>query len=146
MATSLRVTRSRSRPAEYVDALAELATRFQVAKAVLDDAEESHRQVQAEILSLMAAHGVKTSTVKLADARYRLTAVQGERLDVDEPGLRKALSAPVYDKLCALKLDRTKLELAIADGRIDPIVVASHTHHRQNRPYVKLSVVQGSEQ
>ena len=146
MATSLRVTRSRSKPADYAEVLAALTERLKDSKIVLDEAEEANRQIQAEIMSLMAAHGVKTGTVALDDARYRVTTVQNERLNIDEPGLRKALSAPVFDKLCLLKLDRTKLELAIAEGRIDPIVVASHTSHQQNRPYVKLSLIAGSEQ
>ena len=91
-------------------------------------AEESrHREIQAEILTLMAAHGVKTGTVTMDDARYRLTSVQGERLSIDEPGLRKALSAPVFDRLCNLRLDRTKLELSIAEGGVDPVTGRQRT-------------------
>lgn len=145
MAASLRITKSGGAPTTYKDTLAKMTDALKQAKQAVEMAEEWHREAQDQILSLMAAHGTATGTVELDDAKYKVTSVTGERLSIDEPGLRKALSAPVFDKLCQLKLDRTKLELALAEGRIDPLVVAQHTSHLQNRPHVRLTLVQGSE-
>lgn len=142
----LRIARSRARPAEYAEPLKEAVGRLRAAQEHLDEVEEIYRQNQAEVLTIMSQHGIKTSVVVMEDAKFRVTSVQGERLDIDETGLRKALTAPIFDKLCDLKLNRTKLEVAIAEGRVDPVVVATHTSKHLNKPYPKLTVLAGSEQ
>jgi hypothetical protein len=144
--TALRVTRSGAPPGNYAAKITALAQGLKNAKEALEAAQEAVTVLQNEMLTAMSAQGLASTTVALGDARYKVTMVAGERLEIDEGGLRKDLSAPVFDKLCNLKIDRTKLELAIAEGRVDPVVVASHTTHRHNRPFVKLTVVAGSEQ
>lgn len=145
MPQTLRIARSRARPAEYADALAEATARLRDRKKELDEATERHTKAQQEVLTILASAGIKSSTVGIGDVRFKVTSVQTETLTINEPGLRKALTAPVFDKLCNLKLDRTKLEIAIADGRVDPVVVASHTTKTLRKPFVKISLVQGVE-
>lgn len=139
---ALKVVRSNIDP---VTEMKRAVTNLRIAKEVAEQAQEALEEAQYLVLTLMTQRGVKTSVVAMEDARYRLTAVYGERLEVNEPSLRKALTAPVFDKLCDLKLNRTKLELAIAEGRVDPVVVAGHTTHRSNKPFVRLTEIKGSE-
>jgi hypothetical protein len=70
-----------------------------------------------------------------------MTMTQSERLEVNEPGLRKAMGAPQFDRLCDLKLNRQKLEVAIAEGRVDPMVVSAHTTRKANSPYIRMSAL-----
>jgi len=138
MAT-LRIARASPRPHDRAE-LARLADQVRVCKAAQVAAEAATREAQAELVTAMSARGYKTMTTDLDDGiRYKVTVVQAERLDVNEAGLRKALGAGVYDKLCDLKLNRQKLEVAVAEGRVDPVVVATHASKRLLTPYVKLS-------
>lgn len=146
MPAQLRIARSKLRPAQYADALVEAVRLLKLAKDMVSAAEEIRTERENEVLSILASAGVKTSTVPLEGMRYRVALVQSERMGFNEPSLRKALSAPVYDKLCDLKLNRNKLEEAIADGRVDPVVVAINTVVTKNKPFVKLTPIQGSEQ
>jgi hypothetical protein len=139
---ALKVVRSKIDPAVE---MARATMELRVAREVAERAQEALEEAQFAVLTLMTRAGVKSSTVVMEDGRFRLTAVYGERLEVNEPSLRKALTAPVFDRLCELKLNRSKLEMAIAEGRVDPVVVASHTFHRPNKPYVKLTEIKGSE-
>jgi hypothetical protein len=143
---TMRIVRSRARPAEYVDSLKEAVENLRALREHLDTVEQNYHQAQTEVLTILAEAGVKSSTVTLQDGRYRVTHVANERIEVDETGLRKAISAPVFDKLCDLKLNRTKLEIAIAEGRVDPVVVASNSKRTTSKAYPKLSLVAGTEQ
>jgi hypothetical protein len=137
---TLRIARSRARPAEYADALAEATDALQQARDARDYAEEAFRSAQNNVLTIMASAGITSSAVTVGDQRIRVTAVRGERLEINEEGLRKAVTAPVFDKLCDLKLNRNKLETAIAEGRVDPVLVASFVTHKESTPYVRLTV------
>jgi nitrogen regulatory protein PII len=143
MPATLRIARSRARPAEYVDSLREATRVLRDRKAELAAAQERVEQAGKEVMTILAASGIKSSVVTVDETRYKVTTVQGERLEVNEPGLRKAITAAVFDKLCDLKLNRTKLEVAVAEGRVDPVVVATHTTKKLNKPFIKLSAVGG---
>lgn len=145
MPAHLRIARSKSRSAEYADALAEAVALLQQMREVRDTAQSNYEQAQNGVLTLMGAHRIKSSTVALSDARFKVSVVQSETMEFNETSLRKALSAPVYDKLCDLKLNRLKLEEAVADGRVDPVVVATYTTVTPRKPWVKVSTIKGSE-
>jgi len=145
-AAHLRIARSTSRAAEYRDLLATAVDQLEQMRQARDFAQTDFEDAQANVLALMSAHKIKTSTVMRDDARLKVTVVESETMDFNERSLRKALSAPVYDKLCDLKLNRQKLEEAIADGRVDPVVVASNTTVTKRKPYVRVTPIKGSEQ
>ena len=144
MPAHLRI--ARTRPAQYADALAEAVARLKHAKEAALAAEEIRLERENEVLTIMAGAGIKTSTVAADDERVRVSVVQNQRLEFNEQSLRKALTAPVFDKLCDLKLNRLKLEEAVADGRVDPVTVATYSTVKPSKVYVKLTQIQGSEQ
>jgi hypothetical protein len=127
-AGGLRIARSRAGPEDHRDQLAVLTATALLQKTEMEAAQDAYQSTSAELMSLMSAVGAKTASPRLPDgSRVRVTMVASERIAIDEHGLRKALSAPVYDKLCDLVLNRKKLEVAIADGVVDPVLVSQHS-------------------
>ena len=141
---SLRIARSNQAASAYRTDFAELADQVREAKIALEVAEAHYRQANDELAALMSAKGSKTGAALLGDGvKYRITFVQAERLEINESGLRKAIGAVVFDKLCDLKLNRSKLELAVAEGRVDPAVVGLHSQRKLNRPSFRFSELTG---
>lgn len=65
-----------------------------------------------------------------------LTYVQQHQTDIDEPGLRKALTAKVFDRYTVRKLDRKRMEQAMDTGEVDPITVSRFVTQRPKKPYL----------
>lgn len=59
---------------------------------------------------------------------------------VDEKGLRKALSARIFDRYTVRKLDRKALEAAMSDGVVDPRVVAKYVEQVPGKSYLTYTV------
>lgn len=92
--------------------------------ALLEQMEEKHQK------SYKWNKGGLTRTV---------TYVKGERSVIDEKGLRKALTAKVYDKFTEKKLIRRKLEEAMNNGEVDPMVVAQHVTTTPTAGYLRYT-------
>jgi hypothetical protein len=75
-------------------------------------------------LDFMEDHQRKTIAVVKDGKQFTATYTQRNTNKIDEKGLRKALSARVYDQYTKKVLDRKKLEVALSDGEVDPTVVA----------------------
>lgn len=145
MPAQLRIARSKEHRHDFIDSIKVALEQLQASREAREVAETRYRLAEQAVLTLLASVGQKSAVVATDDGRYRVTSSQGERLVVNESQLRKAISAPVYDKLCDLKLNRLKLEEAIAEGRVDPVVVASHTEKVTNKPSVRVTLISGSE-
>lgn len=113
---------------EYLDAKAELArvtARYEKAQAaLLDQMREKHQK------SYKWTRDGETKQV---------TYVQGERTVIDEKGLRRALTAKVFDRYTDKKLNRKKMEEAMGDGTIDPMVVAKYVSTAPSNPYLRYT-------
>lgn len=81
---------------------------------------------------------------KFSDGQYvhTLTWVQTHTPVIDEKGLRKALTAKVYDRYTTRKLDRPAMERAMTMGELDPITVAKFVSDRLSKPYVRYTVTE----
>ena len=113
---------------EYLDAKAEMVRvndRFARAQtALLNQMREKHQK----------------SYKWIRDGQTRsVTYVQGERTVIDEKGLRKALTAKVFDKYTDKKLNRKKMEEAMSEGVIDPMVVAQHVSSQPASAYLRYT-------
>jgi hypothetical protein len=73
------------------------------------------------------------------DKRYTVTFVQSHTVTIDEPRLKKALGAPVFNKLTTAHLDRKKLENAVDLGDVDPVVVAQCSAEKTSNPYLRFT-------
>lgn len=89
-------------------------------------------------------------TFSLTDLRekmtYSVTFVQAERVELDEKGLRKALTARVFDKYTVKKLDKKALEEAMGRGEVDPMVVAKFVSTKKGLPYLRYSEKEATDE
>jgi hypothetical protein len=83
---------------------------------------------------------LKSFTVEADDGRtLRATRVQSTSWSIDEPALQTELGATTWNRVTTRVLDRKKLEAYIASGDIDPVVVASVSTEKTNKPFIRLS-------
>ena len=88
----------------------------------------------------MQEHKRKNLTLASEGLKFSATYTQRTTNEIDEAGLRKALSAPVFDKFTVKKLDRKALERAMSDGDIDPVVVAQFVQQVPGKTFVTYRV------
>jgi hypothetical protein len=83
----------------------------------------------------------KTKTVTVVDGeqQIRFTYVSKEVTKIDEKGLRKELTARVFDKFTDKKLNRSKLEAAMQSGAVDPMIVSKHVEIAEGQPYLRIT-------
>lgn len=96
-------------------------------------------QLQASIITQMDQMETKSVTVELEGRALKATKVQGVRIVIDEPSLKKKLGAKVWEHVTTRVLDKKKLEATIEMGEVDAMKVAECTTEVPNRPYIKLS-------
>lgn len=118
----------------------DLLDEFLQARAARDQAQEHLDMVQARMIKQMEADQRKS--YKITDGNWvkTVTYVAKRTTVIDEKGLRKALTAKVYDKYTVRKLDRTAMEKAMDSGEIDPITVSRFVELVPGRPYLELRV------
>lgn len=105
-----------------------------------DDLSQQYEDTQEATIGLFEGQGVETVLVDVDEStRVQATVVGGTLLDIDEVKLRKRLGAKVYDGLCTSKLDRSKLEDAVARGEVDPVAVAACSTERPKKKFIKLT-------
>lgn len=90
-------------------------------------------------MALLVQDQTKSAEVQDGGKAYRVTYVQGETTEIDEPGLRKALGATTYRKYTQEKLDRKKLEAALDLGELDPIEVGQHVRVKPSKPFLRYT-------
>jgi len=110
------------------------------AKAELDKAQARLDELAARLIKMMEQDQRKSYTWRVGDQICTLTYVQGHTIHVDEPGLRRKLTARVFDKYTRRVLDRKKMEQAIDTGEVDRVTIAPFLTERPNKPFLKYSV------
>jgi hypothetical protein len=111
--------------AQYLEA----KTEYERAKAKLDDAQET-------LIKQMEADQRKNFRWVEEGLEHRLTYVQQHQTFIDEPGLRKALTAKVFDRYTKRVLDRKAMELAMDAGSVDPITVSRFVTTRPKKAFL----------
>ena len=114
---------------------------FDLKKVAAAELSADIRMIQDEILHLLDEAGLSSFSYEDEDAglRVKATRVQAVKLVFDEPKLKKALGAKLWKTVTTAALDESKLESAVAEGRIDPMTLAENSEEKQNRPYIKVS-------
>jgi hypothetical protein len=87
----------------------------------------------------MAYNHEKTVEYEADGLHQQVTYVKPTATKIDEKGLRKALTAKVYDKYTVKKLDRGAMEAAIDRGELDPRLVLRFVSADERQPYQKYS-------
>lgn len=94
----------------------------------------------------MKTEQTKKLTWRTDDHVSTVTYVQTKRYTVDEKGLRRALTAKVYDKYTVKTLDKKALEAALDTGELDPLTVSRFVTEIENRPYLRFTEKEATEQ
>lgn len=81
----------------------------------------------------------KSASIKDGGKYYKATIVSPERVDIDEKGLAKEIGATAFRKVSDLKVNRKKLEEALASGELSAEVVGKHLHTKDARPYIRFT-------
>jgi hypothetical protein len=59
---------------------------------------------------------------------------------IDETGLRKALTAKVFDRFTKRVLDKKAMEAAMDSGLVNPVTVSKYVSLKPSRPYLEYRV------
>jgi hypothetical protein len=116
-----------------------LVAEYLQAKAAVDQAQRRLDELTELLVEKMRAEQRKSFSWTGDGYDHRLTFVQKSTPLIDEPGLRKALTAKVFDRFTVRKLDRKRLEEAMGQGTIDPVTVAKFVTMKPSRPYLTYS-------
>jgi len=106
------------------------------AKAERDKAQARLDELGERLTKQMEADQRKSYRWNADGVRHTLTYVQAHTTQIDEQGLRKALTAKVFDRYTKRVLDRKSMENAIDAGDVDPVVVSRFVTLRPNKPHL----------
>jgi hypothetical protein len=138
MAPNLRIARLDEAPSEDER---DLLSEYIAARRAFDQAERHLKKIQNELAEDMAENHRKSFTLTDHEEHkvHTVTFVQAERVELDEKGLRKALTAKVFDKSTVKKLDKKALEEAMSRGDIDPMLVSKYVSAAKGLPYLRYT-------
>lgn len=138
MAPNLRIARLDEAPNEDER---DLLGEYIAARRAFDQAERHLKKIAEELADDMAANHRKSfSLTDLNEHKvHTVTFVQAERVELDEKGLRKALTAKVFDKYTVKKLNKKALEEAMGRGDVDPMVVSKYVEAKKGLPYLRYT-------
>ncbi len=133
---------TRIREAQAVDPLFQ---DYLDAKAAADRADAHLKLLQRALLERMEEKQQKTIAVTRNGVKQQVTYVKRETHEIDEKGLRKKLTAKVFDKYTKKVLDRKAMEQAMEEGVIDPMVVAPFVSEKDSAPYLRYTIKDAEE-
>lgn len=98
-------------------------------------AEQALALAQEDLTARLSSMGWKSHQY----GGYKATLVKNESYKVNELGLKRAVGAKVYNKLTKAVLDKKKLEKAVEDGVVDPVIVAQNSELTTSKLYIRIS-------
>lgn len=118
------------------DAPDDLVGEYLALRAERDKAQSALDEATERLMKQMEADQRKSFRWTANGRAHSLTFVRRNTVEVDEPGLRKALTAKVFDRYTKRVLDRKRMETAIEAGEVDPITVSRFTTLRPAKAYL----------
>lgn len=114
----------------------DLVADYLQARIERDQALERFGEAEERLMKQMEADQRKTFKWKAGGRNHSLTYVQKSSTYIDEPGLRKALTAKVFDKYTKRVLDRKAMEAAMDEGSVDPVTVSKYVTPKPQKAYL----------
>jgi hypothetical protein len=124
----------------------ETVAAYLAVKRELDQAQRAMRTITKTMLEEMEEEHAKTFQIEDNDGMHRFTYVRRETPVIDEKGLRRALSARVYDRFTTKKLDRKALEAAMDSGVVDTKLVLKFVQMKEGEPYIKYTETKDADE
>lgn len=115
----------------------ELVADYLRARSERDAAQARVDELGERLIKQMEADQRKSFRWKADGLARAVTYVQKRTAVIDERGLRKALSAKVFDKYTVRKLDRKAMETAMDAGEVDPVTVSRFVTMKPGRAYLE---------
>ena len=115
----------------------ELVREYLIARAEMDKAKVRLDEAAGRLIKQMESDQRKSYRWDTDGVRRAITYKQAHRTEIDERGLRRALTARVFDKYTKKVLDRRKMEEAIGTGVIDKVTVAQFASDNPGQPYLE---------
>lgn len=110
------------------------------ARKIADSAHRLVELAETELLDEMEQQKTKTVSTTQDGHVFSATYTQRSSTQLNEPGLRRALTARVFDKYTVRKLDRKALEQAMTAGEVDPVVVAQFAEQVPGKTFLTYRV------
>lgn len=104
-------------------------------RAQKDEAEQRFRDQERKVIEVLQAKNQASAT----GGGWRAKVVRKTNVKINEESLKKALGADVWRKVTKTVLDKPRLEEAVTNGLVDPVVVAAHSDVVTVKPYVLLT-------
>ena len=109
------------------------------ARVERDHAQEKLDVISARLMKQMEADQRKSYRWQADGHAFGVTYVQAHTTVIDERGLRRALTAKVFDRYTKKVLDRKAMETAMDAGQVDPITVSRFVTLKPNKPHLALN-------
>lgn len=109
------------------------------ARVERDRAQEKLDVISARLMKQMEADQRKSYRWQADGHAFGVTYVQAHTTVIDEHGLRRALTAKVFDRYTKKVLDRKAMETAMDAGQVDPITVSRFVTLKPNKPHLALA-------
>lgn len=122
---------------DYPIAPTELVSEYLVARAQRDAAQVRLDELGERLIKEMESDQRKSFRWNDNGLTRAVTYVVKRTTEIDEPGLRKALTAKVFDRYTKRVLDRKAMETAMDAGQVDPVTVSRFVTQRAHRPYLE---------
>jgi hypothetical protein len=106
---------------------------------VRDELDSTIDKAKQRVIELAATKGQKSLSTRVGDTRVVATVTSRTTTKFNEEGLKKALGAISYKRLCKLVIDRAKLDAAIEKNEVDPVIVAQYTEFGQSAISIRLT-------
>jgi hypothetical protein len=116
-----------------------LVAEYLQAKQRYENAKADYEEYQRRLIKQMEADQRKYFRWTEDGLTHKLTFVQQHVTHIDEPGLRKALTAKVFDRYTKRVLDRRAMELAMDSGTVDPITVSRFVTQVPKKPFLSYT-------
>jgi hypothetical protein len=116
-----------------------LVVEYLQAKIRMENAQADFEVLRDRLIKQMEAEQRKYFRWNEDGFVHKLTFVQQHTTHIDEPGLRKALTAKVFDRYTKRVLDRKAMELAMDNGEVDPITVSRYVSQVPKKPFLSYT-------
>ncbi len=118
---------------------ADLLAEYIAARRAYEQAERHYKELGKQHTEEKAQKHQKSMTLTSEGKAINVTYVQKTSYDLDEKGLRRALTAKVFDSYTEKKLNRKALEEAMSRQDVDPTVVAKYVSEKPSTPYLRYT-------
>lgn len=116
-----------------------LVTEYVEAKVALDQLQSRLNELGERLIKQMEADQRKSFRWRAGGVQHSMTYVARTTTAIDEPGLRKALGAKIFDRYTKRVLDRKAMEAAMDSGDVDPVTVSKYVNQSLGKPYLKYT-------